>query len=109
MQHSHLNRTIVQGFMNICFFKIQVKGVPRVTVETVAVTEIVVKTKETVTMTAIVHMAITAVPTTVLVLVLIVPTTAVLLSNGIFNKPGTPALPGESISHRLDLINLNIV
>ena len=79
------------------------------TVETVAVTEIVVKTKETVTMTAIVHMAITAVPTTVLVLVLIVPTTAVLLSNGIFNKPGTPALPGESISHRLDLINLNIL
>ena len=81
------------------------------TVETVAVTENVVKTKETVTMTAIVHMAITAVPTTVLVLVLIVPTTAVLLikSNGIFNKPGTPALPGESISHRLDLINLNIL
>ena len=79
------------------------------TVETVAVTEIVVKTKETVTMTAIVHMAITAVPTTVLVLVLIVPTTAVLLSNGIFNKLGTPALPGESISHRLDLINLNIL
>ena len=108
MQHSHLNRTIVQGFMNICFL-IQVKGVKRVTVETVAVTEIVVKTKETVTMTAIVHMAFSAVPTTVLVLVLIVPTTAVLLSNGIFNKPGTPALPGESISHRLDLINLNIL
>ena len=79
------------------------------TVETVAVTEIVVKTKETVTMTAIVHMAITAVPTTVLVLVLIVPTTAVLLRIGIFNKPGTPALPGESISHHLDLINLNIL
>ena len=79
------------------------------TVETGAVTEIVVKTKETGTMTAIVHMAITAVPTTVLVLVLIVPTTAVLLRIGIFNKPGTPALPGESISHRLDLINLNIL